>query len=61
MESEMAGGGSLSREPSLTFPAAAVIAVKRAVSRRLSRRGGGRGGGGCRPATAAVIAIERSV
>jgi uncharacterized membrane protein YgcG len=35
------GGGS-SCEPSLTFPAAAVIAVEHAVSRRLSRRGGGR-------------------
>jgi hypothetical protein len=38
----------------------AVIAVERAVSQRISRQGGDRGGD-CRPATGAVIAIERSV
>jgi hypothetical protein len=38
------GGGS-SREPSLKFPAAAVIAIECAVSQQISRQGGGRGGG----------------
>ena len=44
------------REPSLTFPAATVIAVESAAldDYRLWRRGGGKEGGNRRPATAAV-------